>query len=100
MVYFTRRLVLILAWCYLVFLSIAITSLGEERTNLSAFRTFVRFALVWFCLFPLSLGIWEGLWFVTVALPGLSYTFCMLRFCFIKCSSNLLLSVFRDYGMS
>ena len=31
-----------------------ITSLGEERANVSAFRTFVRFALVWFCLFPLS----------------------------------------------
>ena len=30
--------------------SIAITSLGEERTNLSASRTFVRFALVWFCV--------------------------------------------------
>ena len=26
--------------------SIAITSLGEERANLSAFRTFVRFMLV------------------------------------------------------
>ena len=26
--------------------SIAITSLGEERVNLSAFRTFVRFVLV------------------------------------------------------
>ena len=36
-----------------------------------AFRTFVRFALVWFCLFPLPLGVWEGLWFVIVALPGL-----------------------------
>ena len=38
--------------------------------NLSAFRTFVRFALVWFCLFPLPLGVWEGLRFVIVALPG------------------------------
>ena len=47
--------------------SIAITSLGEERANLSAFRTFVRFALVWICLFPLSLGVWEGLRFVIVA---------------------------------
>ena len=37
--------------------SIAIASLGEERANLSAFRTFVRFALVWFCLFPLPLGV-------------------------------------------
>ena len=34
-------------------ISIAITSLGEERANLCAFRTFVRFALVWFCLFRL-----------------------------------------------
>ena len=57
--------------------SIAITSLGEERANLSAFRTFVRFALVWFCLFSLPLGAWEGLRFVIVALPGLfSYLFC------------------------
>ena len=43
--------------------SIAITSLGEERAKLSAFRTFVRVALVWFCLFPLPLGVWEGLRF-------------------------------------
>ena len=39
--------------------------------NLSAFRTFVRFALVWFCLFPLPLRVWEGLLLVIVALPGL-----------------------------
>ena len=52
------------------------TSLEEERANLSAFRTFVRFALVWFCLFPLPLGVWEGLRFVILALPGLfSYPF-------------------------
>ena len=56
--------------------SIAITSLGEERANLSAFRTFVRFVLVWICRFPLPLGVWEGLRFVIVALPGLfSYLF-------------------------
>ena len=29
-----------------VLFSIAITSIGEERANLSAFRTFVRFVLV------------------------------------------------------
>ena len=73
--------VLRLALCYfvLVFYSIsiiAITSLGEENANLSAFRTFVRFALVWFCLFPLPLGVWEGLQLVIVAFPGLfSYRF-------------------------
>ena len=51
--------------------SIAITSLGEERANLGVFRTFVRFALVLFYLFSLPLGVWEGLRFVIVALPGL-----------------------------
>ena len=56
--------------------SIAITSLGGDRANLSAFRTFVRFAFIWFCRFPLPLGVWEGLRFVIVALPGLfSYLF-------------------------
>ena len=57
--------------------SIAITSLGEARANLSAFRTFVRFVLVWICRFPHPLGVWGGLRFVIVALPGLfSYLFC------------------------
>ena len=41
-----------------------------------AFRTFVRFVLVWICRFPLPLGVWEGLRIVIVALPGLfSYLF-------------------------
>ena len=58
--------------------SIAITSLREERANLSAFRTFVRFVLVRICRFHLPLGVWEGLPFVIVALPGLfSYLFCI-----------------------
>ena len=51
--------------------SIAITSLGDERANLSAFRTFVRFVLVWICRFPLPLGVGERLRVVIVALPGL-----------------------------
>ena len=76
MVYSTRRFVLCLTLYYFVLVffspfSIAITSLGEERAILSVFRTFVRFALVWFCLLPLPLGVWEGLRFVIVALPGL-----------------------------
>ena len=43
--------------------SIAIISLGEERTtlSLSAFHTFVRFALVWLCLFLLVSGKGCGL---------------------------------------
>ena len=48
------------AYFVLVFFSpfrIAITSLGEESANLSAaFRTFVRFVLVWISRFSLPLG--------------------------------------------
>ena len=81
MVYSTRRFVVCLSVCHFVLVffspfSIAITSLWEERANLSAFCTFVRFVLFWICGFPLPLGIWEVLRFVIVALPGLfSYLF-------------------------
>ena len=75
-VYYTRQFVVCLSVCHFVLVffspfSIAITSIGEERANLSAFRTFVRFVLVWICRFPLPLGVWEGLRFMIVALPGL-----------------------------
>ena len=86
-VYSTRRFVVWLSMCYFVLVffspfSIAITSLGEERANLSAFRTFVRYVLVWICRFPLPLGIWEGLRFVIVALPGLFLPFFFFFFFF------------------
>ena len=60
-VYSARRFVVCLSVCHFVLVffspfSIAITSLGEERANLSAFRTFVRFVLVWICRFSLPLG--------------------------------------------
>ena len=50
-VYSTRRFVVCLSVCHFVLVffspfSIAITSLGEERANLSAFRTFVWFVLL------------------------------------------------------
>ena len=50
-VYSTRRFVVCLSVCHFVLVffspfSIAITSLGEERANLSAFRTFVLFVFV------------------------------------------------------
>ena len=59
---FYEVICLSLALCYFILVffspfSIAITSLWEETANLSAFRTFVQFALVWFCLFSLPLGI-------------------------------------------
>ena len=86
MVYSTRRFVLCLTLCYFVLVffspfSIVFTSLWEERDDLSAFRMFVRFALVWFCLITLPLGVWEGLRFVIVALPGLfSYLFFFILY--------------------
>ena len=82
-VYSTRRFVLCLTFCHFVFVffspfSIAITSLWEERANLNAFRTFVRFVLVWISRFPLPLGVWEGLRFVILVFPGLfSYLFVL-----------------------
>ena len=77
------RFVLSLALCYFVLVffspfSIAITSFGEERADLGAFRAFVRFALVWFCLFPLPLYVLDGLQLVIVALPEL-FTYLFAR---------------------
>ena len=98
---FYERFVLSFAWCYFVLvlfffstLSIAIASLGEERANLSAFRTFVRFALVWFCLFPLPLAVWEGLRLVIVALPGLFFYF----FSFMLRQGVLLTSLGKTFS--
>ena len=81
MVYSTRRFVLCLTLYHFVLVffspfSIAITSLGEERANLSAFCTFVRFVLVWICRFLLPLGVWVGLRFVC----GISWTFLLSVF--------------------
>ena len=111
MFYSTRRFVLSFALYYFVLVffspfSIAITSLGEERANPGAFRTFVRFLHVWICRFPLSLGVWEGLRLVDVALPGLffhlfslvtfvsplfvPYFFCLVKACFV-------IMIFPDY---
>ena len=44
-------------FCSCVFspFSIATSLLGEERASLGAFWSFVRFSIVWFCLFPLPL---------------------------------------------
>ena len=86
-VYSTRRLVVCLSVCHFVLVffspfSIAITSLGEERANLSAFHTFVRFMLVWICRFPLPLAVWERLRFVRskAVVPVLVLLFVALWF--------------------
>ena len=94
MVYSTGRFVLCLSMCHFVLVffspfSIAITSLGEKRANRGSFRTFDRFVLVWICRFPLPLGVWEGLRFVIVALPG---HFCCLFF--ISCMPKLRIQAY------
>ena len=81
----------VLSYFVLVFFSpfrIAITSLGEERASLSAFRTFFRFALVWFCLFPLPLGVLEGLRFVI----GTPWTFLLTFFLQVLQSLSMAVS--------
>ena len=105
MVYSTRRFVLCINLCHFVLVcfshfSIAITSLGEEGANLSAFRTFVRFVLVWICQFPIPLGVWEGLRFVIVALPGFfSYFFVIVALpgLFIYLFFELLFTTTQTY---
>ena len=64
-VYSARRFVVCLSVCHFVLgvfspFSIAITSLGEERANLSAFRTFVRLCLFRFVGFLFLLGSGKG----------------------------------------
>ena len=72
----TRQFVLNLALCYFVLVFFSLFSLGKRQLIFSAFCTFVRFALVWFCLFPLPLCVWDRLRLVILALPGLfSYLF-------------------------
>ena len=67
--------------------SIASTLPGEERANLSAFCTFVRFVLCWICWLPLPL---EGLRFVIAALPGI-FSYLLIK-CMIK-QQTLLVTI-------
>ena len=87
---------------YLVpfFFSIAITSLGEEKANLSDFRMFDRFVLVLICRFPLPLDVLEGLRLVILALPGLfSYLFYYLRIIYLTLFDYLtILLIFYGPG--
>ena len=64
-VYSTRRFVVCLSVCHFVLVffspfSIAITSLGEERANLSVFRTLFDLCLFGFVGFLFLLGSGKG----------------------------------------
>ena len=69
--------ILLLCFSVLLALRLQCTSLGEKRANLSAFRTFVRFMLVWICRFPLFSGKGCGLWLWHSL--DFSLTFCGLK---------------------
>ena len=70
-------------------LSIAITLLREERPNLSVFRTFDRFAGVWFCLFslPRRLGRAAACDCGDCGTPGL-FLYLFFAFRFFSSSKN------------
>ena len=83
-------LCIILFLCLSVLLALRLPHLGKRELILVLF---VRlFDLRLFGLFPLPLGVWEGLWFVIVALPGLfSYLF------FFKKKNNILSKYVTTY---
>ena len=90
------------SFCLVLFCSCVYQSFEHwdyiARGDFNAFHTFVRFGLVWFCLFPLPLGVWRGLQLVIVTLPGLfSLSFLSTRLFFsvmyniyIYCSDSLM----------
>ena len=66
----------ILFLCSSVLFALRLLRLGKRELVLVLFVRWFVLRLFGFCLFPLPLGIWEGLRFLIVALPGLfSYLF-------------------------
>ena len=81
MVYSTRRFVvcLILSLCFSVLLALRLPRLGKRELILVLFVRLFDLCLFGFVGFSPPLGVWEGLRFVVVALPGLlSYPFLPL----------------------
>ena len=89
MVYSTRRFVSCFTLCYFVLgffnpFSIAITSLEEERANLSAFGRLYDLRLFGFVCFLFLLVSWKGCVFGILALPGLfSYLLLLVLSLFV-----------------
>ena len=81
-VYSTRRFVLCLSvsfffLCFSVLLVLRLPRLGKRELILVLFVRLIGLCLFRFVGFPLPLGVWDGLRFVIVALPGpFSYLFC------------------------
>ena len=61
----------ILFLCFSVLLALRLPRLGKRELILVLFVCLFDLHFVWFYLFPFPLGVWQGLRFVIVALPGL-----------------------------
>ena len=90
MVYSTGRFVVCLSVCHFVLVffspfSIAITSFGEERANLSVFRTFVRFSICACLDLSVSSSSW-GLGRAAVCDCGTPWTFLLPVFFIFVCT--------------
>ena len=75
-VYSTDRSKAVVTVLVLLFVALWFILRGDLLYVFPCVILFLCFVLVWICRFPLPLGVWEGLRFVIVALPGLfSYLF-------------------------
>ena len=61
----------ILFFCFPVLLALRLPRLGKRELILVLFVRSFDLRLFGFCLFPFSLGVWEGLRLVIMALPAL-----------------------------
>ena len=68
---FMSYLVLFCSCVFSVLLALRLPCLGKRELILVLFVLLFDLRLFGFCLFPLPLGVWEGLRFVIVALLGL-----------------------------
>ena len=83
----------ILFLCFSVFLALRLPRLGKRKQILVLYvyvcSICASLQFVWFCLFPLPLGVLEGLRFVIVALSaGPFFSFCLLMLQFRRDTSN------------
>ena len=67
----------ILFWCFSVLLVLRLPRLGKRELVLVLFVRLFGLYLFRFVVFSLPLGVWEGLRFVIVALPGLFLTYVL-----------------------
>ena len=79
---------IILFLCFSVLLVLRLPRLGKRELILVLFVRLFGLCLFRFVGFTLPLGVWEGLWFVIVALPGLFSYFFLTCFIYLSCFSN------------